>query len=135
MQTIQSFYFSWKKNFNWINFAIIVIRNGKTVWKHGPYCWYFNLNLDIWGGRTEHKSKQQKMVTSVKNCSVKITWGCFSHFLLLWPWYQGFRGSSEDCYRSKSVSQMLLVCYNLLNSQNIPITQSVKNGWLQRYLR
>ena len=23
----------------------IVIRNGKIVWKHGPYCWYFRLNL------------------------------------------------------------------------------------------
>ena len=24
---------------------IIVIRNGKIVWKQGPYCWYFHLNL------------------------------------------------------------------------------------------
>ena len=24
---------------------IIVIRNGKIVGKHGPYCWYFRLNL------------------------------------------------------------------------------------------
>ena len=23
----------------------IVIRNGKIVWKHGPYCWYYRLNL------------------------------------------------------------------------------------------
>ena len=23
----------------------IVIRNGKILWKHGPYCWYFRLNL------------------------------------------------------------------------------------------
>ena len=28
-----------------INAKIIVIRNGKIVWKHGPYCWYFHLNL------------------------------------------------------------------------------------------
>ena len=56
----------------------------------------------------------------------KWLWGCFSHFLLLWPWCQGFWGSSEDRYRSKRVSQMLLVCYNLLNSQNIPSYQSVK---------
>ena len=26
-------------------FHIIVIRNGKIVWKHGPYCQYFPLNL------------------------------------------------------------------------------------------
>ena len=23
----------------------IVVRNGKIAWKHGPYCWYFRLNL------------------------------------------------------------------------------------------
>ena len=27
----------------------IVIRNGKIVWKHGPYCWYFCLNLKYLG--------------------------------------------------------------------------------------
>ena len=30
-----------KINFCWN----IVIRNGKIVWKHGAYCWYFRLNL------------------------------------------------------------------------------------------
>ena len=28
---------------------IIVIRNGKIVWKHEPYCWYFRLNLKCLG--------------------------------------------------------------------------------------
>ena len=27
----------------------IVIRNGEIVWKHGPYCWYFCLNLKYLG--------------------------------------------------------------------------------------
>ena len=27
----------------------IVIRNGKIVWKHGPYRWYFQLNLKYLG--------------------------------------------------------------------------------------
>ena len=27
----------------------IVIRNGKIVWKLGPYCWYFPLNLKYLG--------------------------------------------------------------------------------------
>ena len=27
----------------------IVIRNKKIVWKHGPYCWYFRLNLKYLG--------------------------------------------------------------------------------------
>ena len=38
----------------------IVIRKGKTAWKYGPHCWYFGLNLNIWGGRTVHTSKQGK---------------------------------------------------------------------------
>ena len=29
--------------------VIIVIRNEKIVWKHGPYCWYFCLNLKYLG--------------------------------------------------------------------------------------
>ena len=28
---------------------VIVIRNGKIVWKHGPHCWYFHLNLKYLG--------------------------------------------------------------------------------------
>ena len=70
----------------------------------------------------------------------KWLWGCYSDFLLLWPWCQGFWGSSEDCYRSKSVSQkkekkrvsqMLLVCYNLPNSQNVTTYQSINSEkWL-----
>ena len=51
----------------------------------------------------------------------KRLWGCFSHFLLLWPWCQDVWGSSEECYISKTISQIFFVCYNLLNSQNIPI--------------
>ena len=27
----------------------IVIRNGKIAWKHGPYCWFFRLNLKYLG--------------------------------------------------------------------------------------
>ena len=53
----------------------------------------------------------------------KWLWGCFSQFLLLWPWCRDFWGSSEDRYRSKKVLQMLLKCYNLLNSQNISINK------------
>ena len=56
-------------------------------------------------------------------------WGCFSYFLLLWPWCQDFWGGSKDRYRSKSVSQMLLVCYNLLNSQNVPLINNSEK-WL-----
>ena len=53
----------------------------------------------------------------------KLLWGFFSRFLLFWLWCQGFWFSSEDRYRSKWVSQILFMCYNLLNSQNISINQ------------
>ena len=89
--------------------------------------WSFPLNLKYpgWPYRAyiKNREKWQPLWGIAK---WKWHWGCFSHFLLLWPWCQGFWGSSEDCYKSKRVSQMLLVCYNLLNSQNIPRYQSVK---------
>ena len=34
---------------------------------------------------------------------------------------QGLWGNSENRCRSKRVSHMFLVCYNLLNSQNMPV--------------
>ena len=54
----------------------------------------------------------------------KWLWGYFSHFLLSWLWCQRFWGTSKDCYRSKRLSQMLLVCDSLLNRQNISINRS-----------
>ena len=97
-----------------------VIRNRKIAWKHGPYCWYFCLNLKyMWRPYGEY-------IKTTKNCGFceklqfenwKQLWGCFNHFLLLRLWCQRFWGSSEDRYRSKS-SQILLVCYSLQNSQN-----------------
>ena len=81
------------------------------------------LSLELKISGVDVHSKQQKKATLARNCSVKWLWGCFSQFVLLWTWCQGFWGSSEDRYRSKRVSEMLLLCYNLLNSQNIPINQ------------
>ena len=107
----------------YINYYAIVIRNGKIVWKQGPYCWYFRLNLKYLGWPYRAYIKRAKNGDLWGIALWKWLWGCFSYFLLLWPWCQGLWGSSEDRYRSKRVSQMLLVCYNLLDSQNIPINQ------------
>ena len=41
-------------------------------------------------------------------------------------------GSSENRYRIKRLSQMLLVCYSLLNSHQ---SITVKKGWLLGHLR
>ena len=104
----------------------IVIRNGKIVCKHEPYCWYFHLNLKYlrWPYRKYIKTKWWVLWGIA---SWKLLCGCFSHFLLLWLWCQRFWGSSEDRYRSKRLSQMLFVCYILLNTQNIPINGSEKS--------
>ena len=38
---------TWNRVLNII--TSIIIRNGKIVWKCGPYCWYFPLNLKYMG--------------------------------------------------------------------------------------
>ena len=81
----------------------------------------FSLEVEIFGVAVQsiHQNREKWwLLGGISQC--RWLWGCFSHFLLLWPCCQGFWGSSEDRYRSKRVSQMLLVCYNLLNTQNIP---------------
>ena len=51
----------------------IVIRNQKIVWKHGPHCWYFRLNLKYFGCSFRKYIKTAKMVAFVRNCLVKKT--------------------------------------------------------------
>ena len=97
----------------------IVIRNGKIVWKRYIFV-IFSLELRISGvavQRIHQKSKKQWLLWEI--AWWKRVWGCFSHFMLLWLCCRRFWGSSEDRYRSKRQSQMLLVCCSLLNSQNI----------------
>ena len=87
------------------------------------YCSYFRLNLKYlrWQYK-EHIKTQQKMVAFVRNCSVKMT---LRFFYLLFVNITG----SGDRYRSKRLSQMLFVCYSLLNSQKFIINI----GWLLTY--
>ena len=56
---------------------IILIRNGKIVWKHGPYCWYFRLNLKYLGWSYRAYIKTAKIATFARNCSVKMTFRLF----------------------------------------------------------
>ena len=96
----------------------IVIRNWEIVSKHGP--------LEISGVAVQsiHQNCEEwQLFWGIAQW--KWLWDCFSHFLLLWPWCHGFWGSSEDRYRSKRVLQMLIVCYYLLNSQNISINNKL----------
>ena len=51
----------------------IIIRNGKIVWKHGPYCWYFCSNLKYPGSQYKEHMKTTKMMDFVRNCLIKMT--------------------------------------------------------------
>ena len=80
----------------------------------------FSLELEISGVVVQSINQNiEKWWLCGEFAQSKWLWCLFSYFLLLWPWCQGFWGSSEDRCRLKKVSQMLLVCYNLLNSQNM----------------
>ena len=68
---------------------IIVIRNGKIVWKHGPCCWYFRWNLKYlgWSYRACIKTaKKWWLLWGIAQS--KWLWG-----LLLWLWCQGVYNS------------------------------------------
>ena len=70
LQKLHSLHFS--KNFLYLILNIF-IRNGKIVWKHWSYCWYFRLNLQYLGWSYRAYIKTAKIVTFVRNCFVKMT--------------------------------------------------------------
>ena len=91
----------------------------KDGWKDGPYCYYFCLNLKYPGWPYREYIKKRKMMVLWAITQWKYFWSCSSHFILLWLWRQHFWDTSEDRYRSWRFSEILFVCYSLLNSQNI----------------
>ena len=110
--------------------TLIVIRNRK-IWKHGPYYWHFRLNLKYLGWPyKEYIKNSEKCWLSWEIAQWKWFWGCFSHFLLLWIWYQRFWDSSENRYKWKRLSHILFVCYSLMSSQNIYLTYLWGHLWL-----
>ena len=54
--------------------VIIVIRNEKIVWKHGPYCWYFRLNLKYLGW------SYRVYIKTAKNSDFCQEWLCENDF-------------------------------------------------------
>ena len=66
--------------------VIIVIRNGKTVWKHGPYCCYFRLNLKYlgWPYRAYIKTAKngnfwEELLSEYESEAVLATFCCYDH--------------------------------------------------------
>ena len=103
------------------NQIVIVIKNGKIVWKHGSHCLYFCLNLKYLGWM------YKAYIKIAKNCDFWVellSENDFEAVLATFCCYdQCFWGSWEDRYKSKRVLQMLFVCYNLMNSENILFNQ------------
>ena len=65
----------------WIFIFLIVIINGKIVWKHGPCCWYFRLNLEYlgWLYKSIHQnSKKWQLLWGIAQW--KWLWGCLATF-------------------------------------------------------
>ena len=89
---------------------IIVIKKQRGSLETRALLLKFSLELETSGGGfTEHTSRQQQVVTFMRNYLVKMTLR-----LLLWSWYQGVWGSSEDRYRSRvycKCSSCVIICW------------------------
>ena len=64
----------------------IVVRNGKIVWKHGLYCWYFRLNLKYlgWPYRAYIKTAKngdfcEELLSENDFEAVLVTFCCYDH--------------------------------------------------------
>ena len=114
----------------------------------------FSLELEIFGVAVQsihQNSEKWRLWWGI--AQRKWLRGCFSHFLLLWPWCQGFWSSPEYRHRSKEYrkcSLCVIICWiakmylSINNSEKwlvtgIPLTQLKKlhrkksNNWPNVY--
>ena len=63
--------------------STIVIRKAKIVWKHGPYCLYFGLNVKCLGWPYGNTSKQRKWLLAVRIFLVEMTLMLLQSFSVL----------------------------------------------------
>ena len=115
---------------------IIVIRNGKIVWKRGPYCWYFRLNLKYlrWPYRAYIKKAKngnfcEELLSENDFEAVLATFCCYTHGAKA-P--EAVQEISTDQKEYRKCSLCAVICWivkiylSIINSEN---------GWLQGYLR
>ena len=76
------------------------------------FAWTWN----FWGGRTENTSKQQKIAAFGENF---LSGDDFEAVLAMFCFYCCDANPSENCYKWKRLSQMLLMSYGLLYSHKI----------------
>ena len=89
----------------------IVIRNRKIVWKHGPYCWYFRLNLKylVWPYKAYIKTAKnddfcEELLSDSAFEVVLATFCCFDH---------GVRASEvvQKITIDQKEYQMFIICW------------------------
>ena len=93
----------------------IVIRNGKIIWKHGPYFWYFRLNLKYlgWPYRPYIKTAKNgnfcwELLSKNDFKAVLVTFCCYEH---------GFKASEEvqkiatDQKEYRKCSLCVVICW------------------------
>ena len=88
---------------------------------------------NIWGGRTKNTLKQQKMVTFVSNCSMKMTlrlfWSLSVAMTMVPTLLRQFRRSLDQKDYHKC-SSCVIVCWIAKTYQST----TMKTGWLLTYL-
>ena len=129
---IHSFIHSFINVEEWDVDAFIVIRNRKIVWKHGSYCWHFCLKLKYPRWPYSEYIKTAKNGGLVRSCSVKMTWGCFSHFMLLWLLCQDSEAVQKTVTDQKDYNKCSS-CVIVGWIAKIYVSITVKKCWLRTY--
>ena len=117
---------------------ITVIRNRKTVWKHGPYCWYFRLNLKYlgWSYRAYIKAAKngdfcEELLSENDFEAVLATFYCSDHGAKASEAVQKIATDQKEYHKCSSCVIICLIAkiYLSINKNNS------EDGWLQGYLR
>ena len=99
----------------------IVIRNGKIVRKHGPYCWYFRLNLKYLGWPHRAYIKTAKNGNFSEELLSENDFEMFSPLSVVMTMVSRLlRQFRRSLQIKKCITNAPCVLYNLLNSQTIP---------------
>ena len=111
----------------------IVIRNGKTVWEHGPYCWYFPLKLTYlgWPYREYIITAQnggfcEDLLSENDFEAVLATFCCYNYCASASEAVQKINTDQNDYHKCLSC---VTVCWIAKIYQSI----TLKKGWLLTY--
>ena len=111
----------------------IVIRKGKIVWKHRPYCWYFSLNLKYLGRpywehlKTAKNGGLEEELHSEKNFEAVLgTFCCYDYGPTTSEAIQKIAANQKDYHKCSSyvIAGWIAKIYQSITA---------KKGWLLTY--